>query len=524
MANSTSYVAPSCTIVMKSYEPIVYSYILATGSPEEIREVFKENKDFADNASLSENRYDTLIPYGKFDMENIDFSVEENVDIVHAVKHMSKEYDSAEQAMKLTLEIPSDPQCSIDFDWNSDKVINSDDFNSIEIVYMLPVTNSKASDSFVIFACAGEVTTYNEKYAVNGTVIRDGEYHTLTIKLPDSKCLGDLHKFRLDPFTSGAAGDTIYIKSIRLTTTLEIGIDNDMTVKGSEEMLSSAVYTNAYSDEKENALALAVSGGKDVQVFLDFSSLKLDTNEYYKLVVEYMLPVTNSRNSYNSTIYFTTSESKGYSESKALTGTIIADGEYHTLEIDFSGNENWLGFINVLRFDYFQGKVAEGDTMYIKRIAVVTYPAFELYTSESGDIQRYSSKSHTKVDFDDELDAMRFTVAGGVDVNVTMDLSAKQLSCADYSKLIIRYMIPTTNSKTSYSSALYFTTSESGGYSESRSVYTRVEADGEYHTIVIDIAGKSTDWTGLISGLRFDYFQSACENGDVMYIKYIKLQ
>lgn len=524
MANSTSYVAPSCSIVMKSYEPIVYSYILATGSPEEIREVFKENKDFTDNASLSENRYDTLIPYGKFDMENIDFSAVENVDIVHAVKHMSKEYDSAEQAMKLTVEIPSDPQCSIDFDWNSDKVINSDDFNSIEIVYMLPVTNSKASDSFVIFACAGEVTTYNEKYAVNGTVIRDGEYHTLTIKLPDSKCLGDLHKFRLDPFTGGAVGDTIYIKSIRLTTTPEAGIVNDMTVKGSELIFSSTAHSNLVYDEDEGAVKVIPMGNNaDVNFILNVANLNLLADEYVSIAIEYMLPETNSKEKYTCTLYFETLSNKGYNEKKTVYDYFIADGEYHTLILQMSKNELWTGDINTLRFDYFQNGCTTDDVIYIKNISFVADEGHDIDFTAEGSEKVFSSENHTAITFDESEGALRLEVNGGMDVYVILDLSEYEYSTEEYSKLYIRYRVPLSNSKGKYSSTVYFTTTESGSYSESKAVYSALTVDGLYHTLVVDLSQKAT-WTGNIVKIRFDFFQSDCADGDVIFIEYMSLK
>lgn len=53
--NATNYVAPLNVIRLTSYCPIEYSYLLTTGSVGQIRETFKENKDFADNASLHEN-------------------------------------------------------------------------------------------------------------------------------------------------------------------------------------------------------------------------------------------------------------------------------------------------------------------------------------------------------------------------------------------------------------------------------------------------------------------------------------
>ena len=50
-----NYVAPINTMKMVSFSPIEYSYIMTTGSLDEIREVFKANKDFATNESLHKN-------------------------------------------------------------------------------------------------------------------------------------------------------------------------------------------------------------------------------------------------------------------------------------------------------------------------------------------------------------------------------------------------------------------------------------------------------------------------------------
>ena len=47
-----NYVAPINTLKLVSFEPLEYSYLMATGSVNEIREIFKVNKDFTTNASL----------------------------------------------------------------------------------------------------------------------------------------------------------------------------------------------------------------------------------------------------------------------------------------------------------------------------------------------------------------------------------------------------------------------------------------------------------------------------------------
>lgn len=50
--NPTNYVAPFMWLQIVSYRPIRYSYLLAAGHTAEIREKFRQNREFTDNASL----------------------------------------------------------------------------------------------------------------------------------------------------------------------------------------------------------------------------------------------------------------------------------------------------------------------------------------------------------------------------------------------------------------------------------------------------------------------------------------
>ncbi len=61
-AAPTCYVAPLNQMLMVSYEPIEYSYLMTTGALENIRKAFKNNKDFATNDSLHKNYKSCRIP------------------------------------------------------------------------------------------------------------------------------------------------------------------------------------------------------------------------------------------------------------------------------------------------------------------------------------------------------------------------------------------------------------------------------------------------------------------------------
>ena len=53
--DATNYVAPLKVIKITSFRPIEYSYIITTGSTEQIRETFRQNRNFTANSGLEEN-------------------------------------------------------------------------------------------------------------------------------------------------------------------------------------------------------------------------------------------------------------------------------------------------------------------------------------------------------------------------------------------------------------------------------------------------------------------------------------
>ncbi|MBO7375971.1 MAG: hypothetical protein J6V01_02605, partial [Clostridia bacterium] len=51
--SATNYVAPLLTLKIKTFQQLKYSYLITTGTLEQIRGVFYENRDFADNSPLT---------------------------------------------------------------------------------------------------------------------------------------------------------------------------------------------------------------------------------------------------------------------------------------------------------------------------------------------------------------------------------------------------------------------------------------------------------------------------------------
>ncbi len=62
--SATNYVAPLNSILLESFRPVEYSYIMTCGSVEKIRERFREEKDFAENKGITERRRSGRIPDG----------------------------------------------------------------------------------------------------------------------------------------------------------------------------------------------------------------------------------------------------------------------------------------------------------------------------------------------------------------------------------------------------------------------------------------------------------------------------
>ncbi len=236
--NSTNgacnYVAPVNTIILTSFEALEYSYLISTGSVEEIRATFKENKDFAGNESLHKNYQSRRVPdstvaknensYADMDKDpaggtpvpeisaNLDLTQKANTALVISSSNTSIGFSEAEGAMELTVK-GADPHVTIVYDG----AISANTYKTIEITYMIPTSNSNGNNVTDLFLCAGNVTNPDANASVRVQHTADGQYHTLVIDLSDkSFWQGDIHKIRLDYMDSCAAGDKIYIKNITL--------------------------------------------------------------------------------------------------------------------------------------------------------------------------------------------------------------------------------------------------------------------------------------------------------------------
>ena len=203
---------------------------------------------------------------------------------------------------------------------------------------------------------------------MSAPLVADGNYRTARIRLPKEKWSGEINKIRVDIVDSGAVGDEIFVKHIRLDKYPDLGVENDFSVENADKMISSAARTEVEYSKTEQAVLLKVIDSNDVGVQLDFSNADISADDYTTIEITYMMPTTNSRASYSYQLFFACEESQGFAEARSVTGNYVADGEYHTVTVRLDNKDGWAGAIKKIRFDYFSG-CAAGDVIYIKSIA-----------------------------------------------------------------------------------------------------------------------------------------------------------
>lgn len=211
---ATNYVAPLNTILMASYTPIEYSYLITTGNVSEIRSTFKENKDFATNATLHQNYQSMRIK--NLDYTQIDFKDSSYMNAVTNAYNTSATYNSSKKALELKAVTPYDPQVFIEYDTTGASIEGSD-YKTLTIEYMIPTTNSQSTYECDLFFCCGDTTEANASFRYRISLTADGNYHTATVnvgKLGYFK--GKVHRIRFDYFDSCGEGDVIYVKSFKL--------------------------------------------------------------------------------------------------------------------------------------------------------------------------------------------------------------------------------------------------------------------------------------------------------------------
>ena len=214
--DSTSQVSPGNIMRMTAYEPIEFSYMITTGSVEEIRGIFTENKDFAVNPDLHRDSVDYHLPNEQSRVTKLDFSEDMNRAMFTPV-NCAVSRDETEKALKLSTNSGGDVMLTVNY-LVTDFHLRAEDYPTLKIEYMIPESNSAESYDAELFLCAGDTMnpTAEAVIRVEG-LAADGQYHTLTVDLSASPYWqGEIHRLRFDYFDASAPGDVMYIKSITL--------------------------------------------------------------------------------------------------------------------------------------------------------------------------------------------------------------------------------------------------------------------------------------------------------------------
>ena len=366
-ANPCSYIAPINHLKLVAYEALEYSYLLATGSVEEIRSTFKEYKDFTANEGLIGKTPQRVPYYGK-PMDQLDFTDSTVTTVITNPNSTAVSYDTGVGATRLTVE-GADPYVALNFASSSEELY-AEDFRYAELVYMLPKSNSAASYKGQLFIATGSTMAATAGKSVDFSLKRDGEYHTLRVDLSGVEFWsGKINLLRLDYFNQGAKGDVVYIKSFRLVGVKDVEVKTvDFSTESGMEYVMEKVQTDMTFNGSLAATVLTVEEGGDPSITLSFQSLFAD--DYKTLRIKYMVPKTAKSKAQASDIFFCAGATVAPGESVRKRYDMIYDGEYHVLEIDMSEYDFWSGEINRIRFDYFADGV-EGDVFYIKSIELI---------------------------------------------------------------------------------------------------------------------------------------------------------
>ena len=214
--DTCSYVAPVGTLMIESFVPISYSYMITTGKLEDIRSTFKANKDFADNAYFSsENSKDISLSDVAVSYENINFATAEHNKYLEAMNSASVKFNSTYDAVVLSIR-GEDPQVNILYG-NAPTPLRAENYGRIVIEYMMPATNAPEARAGEMFLCTGSTVNAEAGKSVALNYVADGKWHTLEIDVADLDFWsGRINAIRLDFVNSGNIGDAIYIRSIRL--------------------------------------------------------------------------------------------------------------------------------------------------------------------------------------------------------------------------------------------------------------------------------------------------------------------
>ena len=147
--------------------------------------------------------------------EDLDFTVKGTQGAVGSKNSATVAYDETEQALKCTV-TGNDALFHLSVG-QAIPVLKAEDYATLEITYMVPKETSSKAYNLQVFYCVGDITSADANYQVMRSLIKNGQYNTLSIDLTKLKDWnGVINALRIDFFDQSEVGDTMYIKSIKL--------------------------------------------------------------------------------------------------------------------------------------------------------------------------------------------------------------------------------------------------------------------------------------------------------------------
>lgn len=134
------------------------------------------------------------------------------------LKRLTMAYSSNSNAAKLTV-TGSDPYVLLSYSALGVTHLTAEEYPYAILTYKV-LSSVTATPQAQFFYCAGEITDPTGGYSADITLTKDGVYHSTIVKLSNyTGWSGTIYGLRLDPFSSAAEGESMYVDSIILAKT-----------------------------------------------------------------------------------------------------------------------------------------------------------------------------------------------------------------------------------------------------------------------------------------------------------------
>ena len=400
------------------------------------------------------------------------------------------------------------------------------------------VFNSAKACEKLLVESAGE--TYWQ-----GDVNADGNVTVKDSRLLQKVMLGTENQEDYPRADINGDGD-VTVKDSRLLQKIMLGLEDPVEVTTGTS--SATAGFNIMAQAAELTSVSTSADGVDAQLVLDEA---LDPTKFEYAVITYMTP--NKTDDKNSDAAVQSAFGDG---TNFVTYGLNTDGYYHSQAIQLSNLTSWDGTSVVLRFFVAAN---EGDRIFIDSVCFCANETRKdtavseratatktinwvdndtptpdpvecdlgyfddngnyviLFNNQDKITSKITASNNSTFSYDSTTDSLKATVTSSADPSVYVDLSSAELSAGTYGYLTYTYMIPTTIQREGPSCNFYYVCGNidvpTGGY---ESDLINAKKTGYFCSITIALNAKS-NWSGLIKGLRMDYFTDA-PAGDCVYI------